>query len=80
MGMSMNMDMMKVSKREANYRKAPRGDLFICTNCIHYNEISDGVGTCDVVEGIVTKGHTSDLFSPDAKLLDVLSENPNRNY
>ena len=65
--------MIKVSKQEANYRKAPQGSPYVCTTCIFFNPTKDGLGTCDVVQGIVGRGHTSDLYEPNPELLEKLN-------
>ena len=55
----------KVPQIIARYRKAPANSEKNCKNCVHFNYIGNGKGTCDIVRGTIRDNYTSDFYSPD---------------
>lgn len=64
-GFSIMLPQTKISKKVARYRKAPKGSQKTCMNCVHFNYVGSGLGTCDIVAGNISEDWTSDFYSPD---------------
>jgi outer membrane protein W len=54
---------MKISKEQADYRRAVDQEMS-CDNCTHFF-VTNGIGQCDIVKGLIDPNFTSRFFDPD---------------